>query len=749
MRCRREFVRVIVRAAALHAAVLLCAGLFGAGFFGTGVSGAGQFRSALVAVSPRPQSLDLPGSLTPPDLDGPTYAAAVRATLEEEIQHFARMERAADESQRIVIRASINFRIIAAELLGQGEEAGADGRYSILAGYHIFRGRGDLDALLLSIQAGLDPAGGNADSSSTAMRAVNRFNETTVDRAGSIRTLEAERLDSALSEMFAPLADAASVFLGREAVSHWPTLRPPLGAGETEATDEAELVSSRLRSLGERLASTPLRVDSRAIIAAILAYLERGQRFRDLLAHVEQATLRIGGALDFAETLAAATWMDDGLRSSYEDQLHEALALYIDPASRSDGGTLLARLEVVRRILASITIIKASNDPTHGLVAALETADAPGSPREPESRTPRTLATLDVVTRRLARFRVQERAEVPSGWRPVSQRLMQAYRRTERRLVEALPEAMRDERAVTDPDLVSLVADHQRMLRAIERLDAFPSWRATVEGIDSASGKPFEQQLRRWTQALLDPHRRADAARALDAFERQSVAYVRLPFEEDLTQRTGPALVVTGGRADELLDRIQQVRRAWIRAWSRGEIEGPAAGQMAVLYRLTRTMRDVATITGVEPERILIDRWSGWETSSSLLLRMMSDLPNRLKLATVAVLDGDADSVGPQLDRIEREAPFATLAGRLSRRMGGQLTRLPDGALGVLGQLIYPPSPDAFMLEQRGDLADLCRYALETEEAWATARRAEAAALQAYVDALSHRLLRVASEGDP
>jgi len=182
--------------------------------------------AALCTAAGRAEALDPPTSPAPPELEGPTYAAEMIATLEEEIAHFGRLDRSADETQRIVIRASLNWRIIAAELLAQAEDAGRQGSVSALFGFRLFHSRGEIDSLLIGIHRELDRKVRQGENDiapeASALAALNRFNDAAIDLAQRIRTVDAAQLDRALSEIFAPLAEAVTPFAGAEPVSHWP-----------------------------------------------------------------------------------------------------------------------------------------------------------------------------------------------------------------------------------------------------------------------------------------------------------------------------------------------------------------------------------------------------------------------------------------------------------------------------------------------------------------------------------------------
>ena len=86
---------------------------------------------ALIAAADPPpvrsQVLDLPMVVEPPPLDASSYPAALIGTLEDEIARLIGAEPGTVGSARLVNRASINVRLIAADLRGAGETV----RYSV------------------------------------------------------------------------------------------------------------------------------------------------------------------------------------------------------------------------------------------------------------------------------------------------------------------------------------------------------------------------------------------------------------------------------------------------------------------------------------------------------------------------------------------------------------------------------------------------------------------------------------------
>ena len=97
----------------------------------------------------------------------------------------------------------------------------------------------------------------------------------------------------------------------------------------------------------------------------------------------------------------------------------------------------------------------------------------------------------------------------------------------------------------------------------------------------------------------------------------------------------------------------------------------------------------------------------------------------------------DGRDVGEVLDG----ATPGDVVHRLAEALDGPLHRLPSGGLSIVGQAVHRPSPDAWLIARRGEIADLCRYGMELKYARSTGREELAARLTAYVDMLAGDLL--------
>jgi hypothetical protein len=286
-----------------------------------------------------------------------------------------------------------------------------------------------------------------------------------------------------------------------------------------------------------------------------------------------------------------------------------------------------------------------------------------------------------------------------------------------------------------------LLADQRQYLEDLHRIRELPGWVDTIRRLRPQAAGGFNAQLRRLSRWLLDPNRRPDAVLALDRFERELKLFYPLPFEQELHAGSRIAVIATGDRHQQLLATIETAQSMWAEAWSRGETDSPAAQNLGILHRLAQTMADSVEVVRLEGDPEALNRWAAWEMDPPTLARATRDLPNRLKIATAAAIDGDEEALIRELDRIDHDAPLARLVGRFALLLGDAVQTLPGGAVGTLGQFVETPPPDAWMIRDRYALADVCRYAVEQNHAESHGRRQFADELALYTNAMAEGLL--------
>ena len=140
-----------------------------------------------------PRAFDPPGP--PPPLGLNSYAGHCVGIVREELLDLADRESGADSLRQDILRASMNVRRLAIELLEQGDHAGADGSLAVVIGYRLFRGREELDHALnrlVPLGHGLKSGSGGADHDlenrfDNATVALRRFNERAARRRATRR----------------------------------------------------------------------------------------------------------------------------------------------------------------------------------------------------------------------------------------------------------------------------------------------------------------------------------------------------------------------------------------------------------------------------------------------------------------------------------------------------------------------------------------------------------------------------------
>ena len=201
-------------------------------------------------------------------------------------------------------------------------------------------------------------------------------------------------------------------------------------------------------------------------------------------------------------------------------------------------------------------------------------------------------------------------------------------------------------------------------------------------------------------------------------------SFFPMPFEQRLIDGDRAAIIATGGLDEQLAVEIDRQRRAWVAAWAdevtRVNEAGPAGRRMATLLRLMQIMADSARLLEANADAIALDRWAAWELDSATIARLSADLRNRLRLASKAAIDHDDAGLDEQVARLR--ASEAALISALLARLESPLADLPAGPLSIVGQCVVGPTPTAWMLGQRRELADLCRYTMEMEFARTTGR---------------------------
>jgi hypothetical protein len=689
------------------------------------------------------QTLDLPRRVEPPPLGDDSAAMVLWRTLEQEIAPLVDRERLVPAPVRPAIRASITYRIIAADMLARGHQAGHPGSLGVLVGARLADHREAIDSVIGRAIQRPPPSGAAA-----ALAALVRFNDGAVDLAGMPDPTDASELDENLRTLLEPLAGAITLLGGGLIESHWPRASEVVvpGALLRSPAPEAPPPAVTLGALRAGVTGAPLRDDIRVTCEEIVDFLERGAAFPDLAPAAREYGALLARAIDLAAAREDASWLTRDQRDHLDERLHQALLLFRDPATRERGREKLNRLESTRQMILRISVLSRRGVDLESIRAGVLSLDEMASDPAAEQLSRQQLARVRQVLDRMIAFRELEKVSLRREMRQVEQQLRRRYLEAEDALVRDLETLAANPGALADPAFSSLLSDHAQLLEDLERMRRMPQWVEAIAAMNDQADGPFGGQARKMSQWLLDDNRRPDAIRAIDQFEQQLALFAALPFEEELSRPSPELAAVTGGREGELLAVIRNGRHDWAAEWGQGNAGGGAAARMLALHRLLQAIADVVELGRLGDDASALNRWAAWFMPRGAETQTIDELRNRLKLATDAAVSGDGERLLRQLDRMDQELPVVRLVGRLAKVLAPSLRSLPTGAAAAMGQSIKPPPPDAWWLERRTELADLCRYAMERDHAGAQGETELESRLSGFINALADDLLRAVGE---
>lgn len=692
------------------------------------------------------QTLNL-GRPAPPRLDTFTYAKDLAGVLEREVAQRVAAEADAGETAKIVLRAGTNLRILAADLLTLGDAAGHEGSVAIVTGLTLAQGREQVDeSLSAMLAAARDATAAETRQAQRAIESLRSFNEDIRSLKELIRTPTASAIDEHLPILLAPLAAALTTFHSQEGANHWvsaSSVRPAanMSSGATLVAREVDTIDE-LRVRSATVAT--LRDETRGMLTTVLDILEQGQEFAEFRPRVEAYRALLTRLLDLCDALGKATWLDDAAREAYATRMHESLALFQDPATRDRGEALMRRFDGSRGVIDRITLLAEINRErpnvkplAAALLAGEQLLDNPALADTGREQ----MAKLRLVLDRMIAWRELRRGEVRGEHRTLLTRLERSYRDAEASLLKEIERMTADPRALSDPAFTSVMANQHQYLEDVIRLEKIPRWIDQIRSLRPGAAERFTAQTRKMAQWLLQPARRDEAILAMTQFEQQAGLFMSMPFESNLRAGGEDAALVTGGLHDRLAREIDAQRQRWADAWALGNAGSDAAKRLLLLFRLTQAMADSAEVARLGGDASPLNAWAAWEAAPRAMAPAVHDVPNRLRLATRAALEGDDRELSTHLRRIDQDAAVAKIVGRLAMVIGPALQGLPRGSVGVIGQCAARPREDAFLLSRRVELADLCRYALEEFFARSNNRESVARECSDYLNGLALELL--------
>ena len=690
------------------------------------------------------QTLDLDGAAPagPPSLGLGTYAADLSRLLRQEMKDIAASNEGRDPVTQTIALTSIKFRDLAVRLLDQGDDAGPAGSTTVLAGVRLVRGRGEIDALLAHVT-------GPDDIEGPAHAALRRYVEPGHAWSTEPDPDDPAALDSALAEHLEPLAQAVRLLVPGETTNHWITASQVRQGPQRPAEPALDEVLGVLVGMAD---TTDLSDDGRVALGRVLEYLQRGASFEQYGPQVREYAMLLTDTLALWSEVDTAAWLSDVQRSACRAIITAAIVQVADKQTRHQGVDQLRRLADARQIIGRISQLHST---ARAAAPGRSRRDAPRIDMEPVTRAFGAVMTaagdnpgngspqvdrLRAILDRMIAYRELSTPALTRELRHAWRKLLHDYERTERGILDALPQLATTPGAMADPALASLVADHRQYLQDLRRLQSLPLWLQTIRQAAPRASGPFGGQLRRLIGDLGAPSRGQGAVQAIDRVDRQMKSYFPLPFEQRLLDGDRAAIIATGGLHEQLAAEINRQRRVWLAAWGADGHAGDEGRRLETLHRLTQIMADSARLLEADADAIALDRWAAWELDPATIGRIGADLRNRLRLASKAAVDHDDAGLTEQVARIR--AGETALISVLLARLESPIANLPAGPLSILGQCVVGPTPAAWLLGQRRELADLCRYTMEMEFARTTGRAQLARSLDTWIDDLATALMK-------
>ncbi|MCE2883670.1 MAG: hypothetical protein LW806_02050 [Planctomycetaceae bacterium] len=705
------------------------------------------------------QVLDLGGPSAGPKLPDATAAAELAKEMSDEATRLERDAAGLTGEALAAAKSRARLRRLAALLLELGATRPWNESAPVVSGSRVVGMLNRTDALIASAAAGRRSKDGAPLPQEEARRAVELLEQLAnmqLDRvraacAGSGPALPTQLAD-ALSATLAPLVGLCSVVDGRVLEDAWPLVDDGRDVEAVRAATRADI-----ESLRNAAAKLPDAAGGAAVRAALDACIARGTSPTAI------SDLRMIDAA--VETLA---WLDAMRNQKPPRPLPDAaiaramsrvsLALE-DLAVRDATATTQTAADRGRERLAAIESIA---EASQTMLLLRDDADMPQASRQALADASASLLGAELAGDERARVRVAERILVACA---AAERLLAREREEAPRDLKEIARALdRDGRIAVKAlptAFAGLAADPSRAvepehLSALERVNALDLDRTRVArmqslidrvgALDAKSGRAFAAQLKRTAKLLLDPLKRDEARNILATLDAQSVAALPFAYEDELKRRTDRALVLTGGRAAEVVEAAGVFRKRWAEALGAGSHAGVDTERMLRVARLLSCLRDLDQIeepvTREKGDRLAL--WGGWASRRAALSPAAQDLVARSVLACQSMLAANSADGDAQLERdvaaLERAIPLVTLTARLERVVVPAMIEQDNDVAAMLAPLIQSPAPDSFLADEWSALNVVDRALFESEFARRKGENRTRDALAAYLASVCNEI---------
>lgn len=696
------------------------------------------------------QVLDLGGATAGPKLPDATAAAELAKEMSTEATELEGKASGLTGEARAEAESRVRVRRLAALLLELGAARPWQDSAPVVAGSRLVGMLQRTDTLLAAAAAGRSPKDGAPLPQERARRAVEMLEQLSKIQYDRVRAacsasgpaLQAQ-LSTALASTLEPLVELCAIVDGRGLEDAWPLVED--GDLETiRASARADVESLRARA-----SKLPDAAGGSAVRGALDACVARGSSPTSI------GDLRmIGGAV------ATLEWLDAMRAEKPPRPLPDAaiaramarVSLALEDLAVRDGRGADAPANRGREQLSAIDAIA---DAAREMLAMRDDPDMSAAARQALADASAALLGAELAGDQRARLRVadriltasaaaerlvaREREEAPRDLKDVAR----ALDRDGRIAVKALPAAFAG--LAADPSRAS-EPDHLSALERVNALDADRTRLARMQflidrigALDAKSGRSFAAQVKRTAKLLLDPLKRDEARATFAALDRQAEAALPFAYEDELKRRSDRALVLTGGRAAEVVEAAGVLRKRWAEALGAGATTGADAERMLRAARLFSCLRDLdqvdEPVTRAKGDRLAL--WGGWASRRAALSPAAQDLVARAVLACQSLLSAGSPDGDAQFERdvaaLERAIPLVTLTARLERTVVPALAEQDDDVAAMLAPLVQSPAPDSFLADEWAALAAVDRALFESEFARRTGDNRTRDALAAYL----------------
>ncbi|MEZ6243909.1 MAG: hypothetical protein R3B57_12805 [Phycisphaerales bacterium] len=645
----------------------------------------------LATTAPAQDLLDLDKPETP-DVGEKAAAVTLAETLEAQADLF---DLKAEEAA--AIRGDV--RRLAAALLRSGQEAGDKGASRLLAGRTLVNHLKELDAL---------GAGAWSDDLERLLVLGD------LERVRGQIPADDEGLDRALREALWRLGERAE--------------NPPDGIGwvedggtHTVSADAGQQAAARLRELG-------LDDEAMAGVDRLLSLADDAETRRSFASAAWRVRTLLSGAVGALND--PPRWIEDEQIAAGARDIAQAATSMLDPKARDDAHDRLRRYAALATLIRRADTLDRTND-AKALRSRLAAWLGEGPPASTLDALTQALDLLDAIEGE-SRDEKSLIRQLRPAWRWCKRSSVLSGRTLTGRLVAIAdtPDPL------TNPGVLSDLAAARAPLelgdalfKLSDRLDQDPAGPADRPEVAGGLEEVAARVLR--ASAALDDTEQG--ARAREMILRISDDFLRA---DALASVAEPRLATIAA----------DVRAQMIAAWS--EEDGDPDEVRPMLTRVenaARWVENAALAKEVEGDGSLVQAWAAFELSPEAAKALRGDADRLVNRVVASLEKGDIKAADTMLGRLDKEHAATALVGALERALRAR-TGLDKGdpSWSVIAEMGEGP-PDAsraWLIDQRGRLAQFCAQAEELAAATIRDDRPAAGDLRAALNTTAAALLR-------